>query len=668
MRFLTEEGLSVVIFRHCNCLLASLIFVFAPSLGAQELNATESDFFDDAPLILTASRMSKPLAESPSSVSVITRKMIEASGAREISDIFRLAPGFIVGNYSGNNPVVTYNGLGEDLGKRLQVLIDGRSVFVPSFGGVRLANLPLILEDIERVEIIRGPNAVTYGANAFLATINIITRHAAEDIGVKYSLTTSGGGNPEADDAYIRLGYHHENLDWRISLGTLNDNGFESVNDSRESDKLNFRLDYVAQQNQFWTVQMGSSETVRGLERFNTPITINRDESATNSYLNIHWEQVLSSSTSSARLTHTVQDVVDNFDIGRITLLGPVEYPRIIDFDRISTRTDFELIQTEELDKSLRLAYGTSLRHDRIKSIFLFADQKYHEVDTTRLFASVEWRFAERWILDIGTTFEDTSITEREVSPRLSILHNFKPDHMLRFVASHAKRNPVLFEHSGENNLILPANGVVPDIRFPVAAGNPDIQPEDIASYEIGLRSQFNNAKITSDIKFFTYEITDNITGSKVEETIPVFGVVEVETATNSDETRVSGIEFSIDYTASPDFMLRSGFSFIDAESTESDFTDSIPDWSAFVLSQYQFGNRHTVSGALYYIDDMIWLDTQDRTSSINKLDLRYRYLIDKDSETYIELIGQNMLEEYTDYLSENLQERTYLLRISGGF
>lgn len=654
--------------RSFNGFWASLIFVFSPQLGAQNFSSTDSDFFDDAPLILTASRMNKPLDESPSSVSVITRQMIEASGAREISEIFRLVPGFIVGNYSGNNPVLTYNGLGEDLGKRLQVLIDGRSVFVPSFGGVRLANLPLILEDIERVEIIRGPNAVTYGANAFLATINIITRHAAEDIGVKYSLTTSGGGHPESDDAYIRLGYHHESLDWRISLGTLSDNGFESVNDSRESDKLNFRLDYAAQRNQFWTVQLGTSNTVRGIERFTSPITINRDEDATNSYLNIHWEQVLSSSTSSARLTHTVQDVVDDFDIGRITLLGPVEYPRIIDFNRISARTDLELIQTEELDKSLRLAYGASLRHDRIKSIFLFADQKYHEVDTARLFASVEWRFAERWILDIGTTFEDSSITESEASPRLSLLHNLMPGHMLRFVASYAKRNPVLFEHSGESNLILPANGVVPDIKYPVAAGNPDIQPEDIASYEIGLRSQFNNAKITSDIKFFTYEITDNITGSDLEETIPVFGAVEVDSAINSDKTRVSGLEFSIDYTPSPDFMVRSGFSFIDAESTESDFTDSIPDWSAFVLSQYQFGKRHTVSGALYYIDKMKWLDTQDRTPSINKLDLRYSYLIDTDTETRIELIGQNMLEEYTDYLSPNFQERIYLLRLSGGF
>ncbi len=144
--------------------------------------------------------------------------------------------------------------------------------------------------------------------------------------------------------------------------------------------------------------------------------------------------------------------------------------------------------------------------------------------------------------------------------------------------------------------------------------------------------------------------------------------VVDVETFENSDKTRISGLEFSIDYTASSFFMIRSGFSFIDAKSTESDFTDSTPDWSAFVLSQYQFGNRHRVSGALYYIDDMIWLDTQDRTSSINKLDLRYSYLIDKDSETRIELIGQNMLEEYTDYLSENTQERLYLLRISGGF
>jgi iron complex outermembrane receptor protein len=100
------------------------------------------------------------------------------------------------------------------------------------------ANLPLLVEDIERIEIIRGPNAVTYGTNAFLATINIITRHSAEDLGARYSLTSSAGSYPDVTDAYFRYGYQMDNLDWRVSAGSLNDDGFSGVFDSRETNKL----------------------------------------------------------------------------------------------------------------------------------------------------------------------------------------------------------------------------------------------------------------------------------------------------------------------------------------------------------------------------------------------------------------------------------------------
>ena len=168
-----------------TALIAALLMpqVQAPATAQTPV---EQDFFADSPLILTASRLSKPLLESPASVSVITRQTIESSGVRELADLFRLVPGFVVGYHSGHAPVVTYHGLGQEFGRQIQVLIDGRSVFIPSFGGVPWSNLPLLIEDIERIEVIRGPNAVTYGANAFLATVNIITRHAAEDRGLRY--------------------------------------------------------------------------------------------------------------------------------------------------------------------------------------------------------------------------------------------------------------------------------------------------------------------------------------------------------------------------------------------------------------------------------------------------------------------------------------------------
>jgi len=129
------------------CLL-TLILVQLPAQAQSDATAAE-DFFADSPLILTVSRMAKPLLESPASVSVIDRQMIAASGVRDIAELFRLVPGFLVAYHSGHAPVVTYHGLGQEFGRQIQVLIDGRSVFIPSFGGVPWSNLPLLLEDIE---------------------------------------------------------------------------------------------------------------------------------------------------------------------------------------------------------------------------------------------------------------------------------------------------------------------------------------------------------------------------------------------------------------------------------------------------------------------------------------------------------------------------------------
>ncbi|MFV2031839.1 MAG: TonB-dependent receptor plug domain-containing protein [Gammaproteobacteria bacterium] len=622
--------------------------------AAQSPETVEADFFEDAPLILTASRMSKPLAESPASVSIIDRQMIEASGAREIADLFRLVPGFIVGRFNGDKPVVTYQGLGEEFPRKMQVLIDGRSVFVPSFGGVPWSNLPLLLEDIERIEVIRGPNAVTYGANAFLATINIITRHAAEDYGARYSITASDNANPDIKDAYLRLGFHFEDLDWRLSVGTSSDDGFVDVSDSRDINKLNFRLDYLSGSNQSWTFQLGGSDSTHGRGFAGNPLNFEREADATNIYLNILWERNVGRSVSSIRLTYTEQQVVDRFDSDPA---GGVIVN--IDFGRTSKRTDLELVQSQEVGDSLRVVYGGSLRNDRVKSLFLLNDREFHDVDTGRIFAALEWRLDQNWLFDFGTTLEDSNLTERESSPRLSIIRKLNPGHALRFVASRAKRNPILYEYDGltifDTNL-----GVIQ-----LWQGNPDIEPEDIISYEIGIRSEFTDRGISSDVKLFTYKISDHIVN--VPTGNPNVLGDPIETTANQGETRVSGLELALDFSPTPKLDIKSGFSFVGSDSTDQRFDNSIPDKTAFINADYRWQARHKFSASYYYVDRMQWLDG-DIIEPIRKLDLRYAYIIDQRSETRIELIGQNLLEDYNDYFSENLVEKIFLLRISGSF
>ena len=145
----------------------SLFFTFAtqaaenpsPSTSTPLSTHPEEDYyFQEMPVVLTASRLSQPISEAPSAMTVIDREMINASGFRTVPDLMRLVPGMYVGFQDANNPVVTLNGATDQFSRRMQILIDGRSIYMPPFGGVSWADLPLLVEDIERIEVVRGLN------------------------------------------------------------------------------------------------------------------------------------------------------------------------------------------------------------------------------------------------------------------------------------------------------------------------------------------------------------------------------------------------------------------------------------------------------------------------------------------------------------------------------
>ena len=138
----------------------SLLFIssFSHSVLAESNTPSEEEFFGEIPIVLTATRLAQPATEAPAAISIIDREMIKASGAREIADVFKLVPGFVVSHESGYTPIVMYHGLSDEYARRMQVLIDGRSVYSPSGGGVEWSNLPLTVDDIERIEVIRVPN------------------------------------------------------------------------------------------------------------------------------------------------------------------------------------------------------------------------------------------------------------------------------------------------------------------------------------------------------------------------------------------------------------------------------------------------------------------------------------------------------------------------------
>jgi iron complex outermembrane receptor protein len=127
----------MVIQRVCFCLCLMLV---VPAHAESELS--EADFLAEMPTVLTASRLSQPLMDAPNSTNVIDRKQIEASGYRNLADLFRLVPGMYVGHKKGWFHNVTHT-FTDEYARRMQVMVDGRSVYLPSIGGVRWDTLPL---------------------------------------------------------------------------------------------------------------------------------------------------------------------------------------------------------------------------------------------------------------------------------------------------------------------------------------------------------------------------------------------------------------------------------------------------------------------------------------------------------------------------------------------
>ena len=155
---------------------------------------TEDDLFAEIDTISGVTHLQQDLQQVPAAVTIIDRRTIESSTAVDLVDIFRLVPGFQVYFHHANKPGVAYHTPGGEYSRRLEVKIDGRSVYEPLLSSVEWNTLGLELDDIEYIEVVRGSNSPADGSNAFLASINIITRSPLVELGTQYSIDSGSRG------------------------------------------------------------------------------------------------------------------------------------------------------------------------------------------------------------------------------------------------------------------------------------------------------------------------------------------------------------------------------------------------------------------------------------------------------------------------------------------
>lgn len=155
--------------------------------------------------VTSVAKKAKSLNNSPAAIYVISHEDIKRLGATSIPEALRLAPGLNVARIDSSKWAVSARGFNGRFANKLLVLIDGRNTYTRTFAGVYWENQDIMLEDIERIEVIRGPGATLWGANAVNGVINIITKHSADTQG---GLLAAGGGTEEQGFGAFRYGTH----------------------------------------------------------------------------------------------------------------------------------------------------------------------------------------------------------------------------------------------------------------------------------------------------------------------------------------------------------------------------------------------------------------------------------------------------------------------------
>ncbi|POF38950.1 TonB-dependent receptor [Pseudomonas laurylsulfativorans] len=482
-----------------------LALIFSPPLLADDL------FLDSEPLpqVLTATRLKQSPAAVPGSMTVIDSALIHASGARDISELLRLVPGMMVGNISGNQAAVNYHGTNATEARRMQVLIDGRSVYRAGLATVDWSDIPVAMEDIERIEVFRGPNTVSYGANALMAVVNIITRRPADSHGTRIKVTRGQRG---INDFYASQGVGWEDGDMRLSLSGQQDDGFDTnrtgadYHDSRRLDRFNLAASHSLdeQQSLDWqlnakdgtnqrpytyrpvfpgTTRAGDDSDVTakdyaGSLRWN--LDINPDHSLYIQGSAQHWDRQQTWRACDAEVSFSPQltelwqlnpNYTERLARNITRFIGPgapagttaeqalanqvLDQWRNganqtvcgdIDQSTRESRYDLELQDTLSLADNLRLVSGMNYRYDRADSETYFNGT----LDDTiwRVFGQFEWRASEHWLLQGGAMFEDTRLTGSSLTPRVAVNYLINPRHGLRAVYSEAIRSPDMFENN----------------------------------------------------------------------------------------------------------------------------------------------------------------------------------------------------------------------------
>jgi len=646
-------------------LFCSMTALSGQVLAQENPPMSEEVFWGEVPMVMSATRMSQSVNKTPVAVTVIDRRMIDASGAREIAELFRLVPGFIVGYNDGHTPSVSYHMSVDRYARQMQVLIDGRSVYTTVYGGIPWATLPITIDDIDRVEVVRGPNSASYGANSFLGVINIITRNPVLEEASSVKVNVGDGGVREVFLRHIGGG---DKFDYRVTAGFVEDDGFAERYDSKSTQMLSVRGDYGLTATDTLSFEAGVGTGPREVTN-KTSLLPQREKIVLNHQQQIKWERRASVDESlSVQLYHIFQRNAETFTTSAIPLgiqiagFDLVVDPIDVDFSRYTHRYELGFQHNLSLTDQLRTAWGGGFRSDEVWGAEnLMADEEISNY-LRYGFMNLEWNPANAWILNAGAMLEDYSTTGTSVSPRLGVNYQVSAVHSMRLTVSKAVRTPSMFEYAalysygGSTSLYSGSTRVADgpvDVYEEGWRGDQNTDVEKITSYELGYHGMPVRGMVELDAKIYYDELTEVIDLQDFAQPLDNFDQ-ETSVYVNNDWTTIRGTELEAKLIFADDSALYLGYAYTEVyDKLRSKEIKKAPQNSFSLLYSMTFDQRVNAGIGFYFIDRIQGWDSSRPEfvrDQVRRLDLKLAKGVDLYGyEAELALAVRNILGEYEE-------------------
>ena len=574
---------------------------------------SEEDFLPMLPMVTTLTRLPQAQMDLPAAVTVLNRDMIRRSGARDAVDLMRWVPGMFVSGWNGAHRIAAYHASLDEYATRMQVFIDGRSAFSTLYIGGAATPLAMIpLDDIERVEVIRGSNSAAVGGNALFGVINIVTRHADDTLGLR--ATVSSGGNSIAD-GYASAGFKAGPASVRISAATLADEGFSNKIDSRRADQVNIRSDIDLKQAGRLSIFAGAQE-LRSYDGFpNTPSDPLRRTVERGSQLAAAWTREVNSGNE-IKLTadYTTETAINQYDVdlGRGLIVN-------VNAGGESRRTNLELQQTIVMAPQWRWVWGVGFRREsaRAEPVFEMPEVSFNRL---QVFGNAEWRPTADWIVNLGGLYEDRSGVGDELAPRLGVNYHISPTQTVRVASGNSFRMPSLFESFGSVWARDKKTGTKL-FRDYYAVAVPD--SERLTSSEVGYLHHWTAPNALLDIRVFQERVTRML--KQVPNTAKPPNQSRA-TIISGGELDINGLEYQLRWQPLEGMELRIGQTYMDAAATPGEFfANNVPDRVDSLGIQHRFGNGIEISAvysAIGAVSSRGW-GTRVLVPAVDQLDVR---------------------------------------------